>query len=320
MTFRSMSLPLFAFVAALAGCSAEAGTSSGVATADEARSSVAAETADSSERKIGMRPIAHRPAGPDFLLRAALRAPIDLTPEQRKTIEGLVEQTRPPRPQFDASRAQKLAAAIRNNSVAELEAPKPDESAFQAHLAASAKALATLHATLTPAQRAALVDSIGKPAKGEKLRAGERGARRAHGARGGHLKGGFGGPGPMGMLAGIELTAEQKKALEAKLEVARPAQPTAEQREAMKARMESMRAERKAKLESFKSDNFDANAFVAPPKDLPRPEWTPKNPLAEIVPLLTPEQRETLAARIEKGPAAFHPMKGSKVDAIRKVK
>ena len=109
----------------------------------------------------------------------------------------------------------------------------------------------------------------------------------------------------MGMLAGLDLTQEQKDAIKAKLDAQRPAAPTAEQREAMKTKMESMRTEMKAKLESFKSDKFDATAFVTPPKDLARPEMAghPKNPLADIVPLLTPAQRESLAARIEKGPA-----------------
>jgi|GEM_PF-1526840 len=331
MTFRSMTLPLFALVAALAGCSAEAGTSAGAESTDDARSSVVAEqTAKEGGGKHGprMRSMAHRPPGPDFLVHAALRAPIDLTAEQKTTIEGLLKENAPAKPRFDSSRAQKLAAAIRSNSVANIEAPKADEmeGAHRARIAASAKALATLHDTLTPEQRVALVDSIGQHGAKHGKR-GEHGAKHAehgkHGKRGehGHKDGaqregmergerafhGRGGPGggPMGMLAGLDLTQEQKDAIKVKLEAQRPAKPTAEQREAMKATMETMRASMKAKLESFKGDTFDATTFVTPSTDLARPAMGghSKNPLAEITPILTQAQRETLAARIEKGPA-----------------
>jgi Spy/CpxP family protein refolding chaperone len=336
MTFRSMTFPLFALVAALAGCSAEAGTSAGASSTDEARSNVVAETsakAEGSKEGARMRPMAHHPPpGPDFLLHAALRAPIDLTPEQRTTIEGLVKEMAPRPPQRDAARMQKLAAAIRNNTVADLEAPKPDASAREARIAASAKALATLHSTLTPEQRAALVDSIEKraahgPKLGEHVR--KDGAKRVRGERAEGAKPGFGrgfrpAGGPMGMLAGLDLTEEQKAAIEAKLGAQRPAAPTAEQREAMKAKMESMRAEMKAKLQSFKSDQFDATAFVTPPKDLAPPQMARhhKNPLAEITPILTPAQREILAARIEKGPVMRHAghMKALKANAPQNVK
>ena len=323
MTFRSMTLPFFALVAALAGCSAEAGTSAGAETTDDARSTVVAEqtgkeVGKEGKRGHGMRPMAHhRPGGPDFLVHAALRAPINLTAEQKATIEGLVKTKAHRGPAVDASRAQKLAAAIRNNSVATMERPQFDEKAREARIAESAKALATLHATLTPEQRVALVDSIEKHAP---KHGGERGAharkerpQRGHaerghaerrpgaeGARGFHGRGG-----PMGLLAGLDLTQEQKDAIKAKLEAQRPAKPSAEQREAMKAKMETARAAMKAKLESFKGASFDATAFVTPPKDLPRPEMARvgQDPLAVITPLLTAEQREVLASRIEKGPA-----------------
>ena len=339
MTFRSMTLPLFALVAALAGCSAEAGTSAGAESTDDARSNVVAEQAAKEEGgKHGprMRPMAHRPPGPDFLVHAALRAPINLTAEQKTTIEGLLKETAPAKPKFDTSHAQKLAAAIRSNSVANLEAPKVGdmESAHQARIAASAKALATLHDTLRPEQRVALIDSIGQRAAehgkhgkhvrkdGAQREGKQRGERGERGERGFHGRGGPAG-GPMGMLAGLDLTQEQKDAIKAKLEAQRPAKPTAEQREAMKAKMETMRSSMKAKLESFKGDTFDATAFVTPPKNLARPEMAAhmKNPLAEITPILTQAQRETLAARIEKGPAMHEGrMKAPRFDRPQNVK
>ena len=311
--FRSMTLPLFALVAALAGCSAEAGTSAGAEPTGEARSSVVADQRakhDGVKEGHRVRAMAHRaPGGPDFLVHAALRAPIDLTAEQKATIEGL-QKTNAPRGHElgGAAHAQKLAAAIRSNAVVGTEWPKLDESAREARIAASAKALATLHATLTPEQRVALVDGIAK-------RAAEHGKKHVeHGPRPDgegffRGRGGPGGPnaGPMALLAGLDLTQEQKDAIKTKLEAQRPAKPTAEQREAMKAKMESMRAGMQAKLESFKGDHFDATAFVTPPKDLGLRANAEigghANPLAEIVPLLTPAQREALAARIEQGPA-----------------
>ena len=330
--FRSMTLPLFALVAALAGCSAEAGTSAGAESTGDARSNVVAEQAAKEESGKGghrVRAMAHRPTGgPDFLVHAALRAPINLTAEQKATIEGLVKATAPRGHERNAAGAQKLAAAIRSNSVEGMDPPKLDESARQARIAASAKALATLHDTLTPEQRVALVDGITKRAAehGQKhgQKHGERGPR-PDGERGFRGRGGPGGPGgaPMALLAGLDLTQEQKDAIKTKLDAQRPAKPTAEQREAMKAKMESMRAGMQAKLESFKADQFDATAFVTPPKDLvPREGAVLRghaNPLAVITPVLTPAQREALAARIEKGPMKpmMHEgrMKGPKLDA-----
>lgn len=314
IAFRSMTLPLFALVAALAGCSAEAGTSAGVESVDDARSNIAAEQ---TEKADGPRARGHAPGGPDFLVHAALRAPIDLTAEQKTTIEGLLKADAPERPRFDAARAKKLAAAIRSNSVDDSMQPAPDASHREARIAASAKALATLHDTLTAEQRVALVDSINKRGATR----GEHGAKRGgeHGKRGergprrggeGHVRG-PGGPGgmPMHLLADLDLTQEQKDAIKTKLEAQRPAKPTEEQREAMKAKLESMRSEMQAKLESFKSDKFDATAFVTRSKDLAGPRdgaMNRVNHLAVITSVLTPAQREALATRIEQGPPAEH--------------
>ena len=110
----------------------------------------------------------------------------------------------------------------------------------------------------------------------------------------------------MRLLANLDLTQAQKDAIKAKLEAQRPAKPSEEQRAAMKAKRESMRTAMKARLESFKADGFDATAFSAPPKELagaaPAGRMNRMNELAVITSVLTPEQRETLATRIEKGP------------------
>lgn len=314
IAFRSMTLPLFALVAALAGCSAEAGTSAGAESVDDARSSIAAQQ---SEKTDGPRALGHAPGGPDFLVHAALRAPINLTAEQKATIEGLLKANAPERPRFDAARAKALATAIRNNSVDDSTLPRPDASDREARVAASAKALATLHDTLSAEQRVALVESINKDAstRGERsAKRAERGERSERGPRRGgeaHFRG-PGGPGgmPMHLLADLDLTQAQRDAIKTKLEAQRPAKPTEEQREAMKAKFEAMRSEMQAKLESFKGDAFDATAFVTPSKDLAGPPdgaMNRVNPLAIITSVLTPAQREALATRIEQGPSVEHP-------------
>ena len=128
----------------------------------------------------------------------------------------------------------------------------------------------------------------------------------------------------MHLLADLDLTQEQKDAIKTKLEAQRPAKPSEEQREAMKAKFESMRSAMQVKLESFKGDKFDATAFVTPPKDLAGPPaggMNRVNHLAIITSVLTPAQRETLAARIEQGPPADHArMKAPQVNAPQNAK
>jgi Spy/CpxP family protein refolding chaperone len=80
----------------------------------------------------------------------------------------------------------------------------------------------------------------------------------------------------------------------------------------MKARFEAMRAEHKARLESFAKDDFDANAFLARPANAPDMGRGMRGmhehmlqELAAITQVLTPAQREQLAAKIEAGPHAM---------------
>lgn len=321
MTIRSLTLPLFALVAALAGCSAEAGTSAGPESASSTESAV---VADQAAAPRGMKPNfpGHHGhfgpgGGPDFLVHAALRAPINLTAEQRTTIEGLVKKPEAPKPEADGAGPAKLAAAIRSNSFDSLPHPTFDKAKFEAHAAESAKALTTLHDTLTAEQRTALVDSLEK--HGERAsrgdfkmaRNGEGHEGPQHGPRGeGHegMKGGepFEGGPMMHMLADLNLTQEQKDAIKAKFEAERPAKPSDADREQMKARFEAMHTEMKAKLETFKSDKFDATAFVTPSAKFapPAADKAPHtNPMAIISSVLTAEQRERLATKIEQGPA-----------------
>ena len=90
-SFRSL-FPILGVVAVLAGCSSTEGTSTGVAS-----NAISATSSTATDKPAGEgRPHADRGGpghgGPDFLVFAALHENIDLTAEQRSTIEGLIEK------------------------------------------------------------------------------------------------------------------------------------------------------------------------------------------------------------------------------------
>ena len=305
-SFRTISLPMFALVAALAGCSSDPGTSAGPDTASTAKQeqSVAGDGNGTKGGPDGRGPHGHHgpggPGGPEFLIGAALHSKdLGLNDAQRSTIEALAKPggDRPDhreRPAFDQTKAKDLATAIRAGNVSSLpKGPGPDAAQLQQHIAESAAKLKTLHDTLTADQRAKLVADIQSHApKGDK---GPRGPGGPEG-RGPHpeMRGGpHGGPGmPFG--EDLNLTDAQKEQLRAKFEANHP-----------KPDFEKMKTEMNTKLESFKADSFDATAFVTPPAQL-QPKMD-GNPLADLVSVLTPEQREILAKKIEAGPPAPPP-------------
>ena len=305
-SFRtSTTLSALGILVALSGCSAESATGAGAGTAGTAQvaDTVAADPAAANAHVAGPARGFH-PGGPDFLLVAALREPtIDLTADQKTTIEGALAASKPVGPAgFDKTRVSALAAGIRSGKVdaATVKAQAPSDDAKAAHLAAAAKAVATLHATLTPVQRRALVDALAKHAA-------DHASHPPMDHAGGPPPGGMG---PMEhMLEGLDVTQAQKDAIRAKLDAQRPAPPTDTERAAMKQQHEAMRALRTAKLQTFANDTFDANAFVAPPDGAlkgPGPDHADRfaADLAIITSVLEPAQREKLAARIEAGPPA----------------
>ena len=294
-SFRTV-VPMFVLgLAALTGCS---GVDNGANTGASTNAIAATDEASPDAKKAGG-PRAGRPhGGPDFLVFAALHEDIGLSPEQRTTIQALVEKSHPKdgaRPQPDKSKIAELAAAVRSGSVdaTKLKNDRGD-AMMQQHIAASATKLKTLHDTLGKDQRAKLVDAVAAkhaqrpegPPKGGP--GGEHGPRGEHGAMGpgGH------------MLEGLDVTDAQKAEIKAKLEANRPAPPSEAERAAMKAAMD-------AKLQSFKADAFDANAFVQPPANMPNGHADAMaKDLQVIVSVLTPAQREKLAQKIEQGPPA----------------
>jgi hypothetical protein len=235
----------------------------------------------------------HPHGGGAFLVYEALHENIGLSQQQRTTVEGLAQKTaeQPPPPAPELAKRTALANEVRAGKVD----PATVQSEAQAKVAAmkerapaTAANLTTLHNTLSKDQRAKLVDAVeAKHAQHEEGAMGEK----AEGVRG-----------PVGyLLRGIDVTPAQKDQINAKL----AAQPKAD-RDAMKAEHDSMKKQMDAKLQTFKGDNFDANAFVTPSMDVQQATQTHAAHFAKelqiAVSVLNPGQRDKLAQKIERGP------------------
>lgn len=322
MVFRGWTMGSALFLvgalAAGSGCSGEEGATQAPETAEGAQAIAQQDQAadgDEADGPAGSR--ARRPhGGPDFLLVAALRE-LELTPAQKTTIEeaitkaGAGPRERGPkdRPGLAALAAGVRAGKIDTASVLASTGGADADQGAEEHGAAAAAALQTLHATLTPEQRRALVDSVTKrmeergPANEGRGKKGHRGADGT--PPGGKGPGGRAAAGPLAhLLHGIEVTDAQRESIGRALEAQRG---TPADHEGMKERSEAMRTAMRARLEGFAAASFDAKAFVAPPEG--GPAGKPKQhlermvkDLAVVVPMLEPAQREALAARLEKGP------------------
>lgn len=302
ISFRTMTtVSMFGILATLAGCSGQANT---------------ANTDSTSAQQQGVTAVAQNQNAPRghehfrggehaFLLGAALHENIGLTDSQKSTIEKAVADLKTqegPRPEMKGemqARMTSLASQVRAGKIeATVNAPSPAMTTERdARIAASAKALDTLHATLTADQRKALVAAIEAKGQGK----GEKGGEHEGRGRGfDHEQKGEGGP--MGRWLGdLNLTQAQKDQIEAKLAADKPSDAD---REAMKAKFEAMHAEMKTKLESFANDSFDSKAFVTPPADVaqkPHEDRMAKD-LAAVVSVLDAGQREKLAQKLEQGP------------------
>jgi Spy/CpxP family protein refolding chaperone len=318
-TFRlSTSLSIFGLLVTLAGCSAQAGTapsSSEPGTATAAQAQAQDNAAASGPRFAGH----HGGFGPEMLLGAALHEDIGLSDAQKTTVRAALDAIRPTPPAADEKGkafGADLAAAVRagkiDTSALAAKAPAgPSEALHTAHVEAVKKALSTLHATLTADQRKKLVSAIEAhadegPPEG---RGGEHGRGHREGGPGrGPGNHGPGMHGALGLVADLDLTDAQKETLRTKLEASRPAAPSTDDREARKAAHEAMRADYKARLESFTKDTFDATAFVAKPANAPKLDGKGAfhehmlTELAIVTEVLTPVQREKLAQKLEQGP------------------
>jgi Spy/CpxP family protein refolding chaperone len=212
----------------------------------------------------------HHRHGPR-LLGAALKLD-SLTPAQRSQIEQLVAQRKAAEVPVRQADAQVLTVLAQ-----QVEQAKVDDAALAPSLAAKhgaavaaqrvdQAALAQLHAVLTPAQRIQLVDGI--EARSVAARGATGGAVGVHGHAGG---------GKLG------LTDAQRAQVHANL-----------QAEGGAAGHHGQGAQRKAALDSFRGDSFDAGALA----QAGRGEDRELRMTRAMIPVLTPNQRATLAAQL----------------------
>jgi Spy/CpxP family protein refolding chaperone len=202
----------------------------------------------------------HRPG----LFGAALKLD-SLTPQQRTSIEGLIQQDRAARTpvrQADAPVLEALAHQVEQASI-DPQGLSPvlnvEKTAEAAEVGVERSSLNSLHGLLTPAQRATLVDGIESHQHGHHGRA-DAGANRT----GDH---------------GLGLTPEQRAQIAANLRAEVPA--------GQGGKMHAM-------LEAFRGDTFDASGFVSGVAPGERAER-----LAQaMVPVLTPAQRAILASHL----------------------
>jgi Spy/CpxP family protein refolding chaperone len=295
-TLKFFAPVLFAASLATIGC---ASANSGIESDENVASN--SEATATAEEHQGRRGMHGHP-----LLAAALKE-IDLSAEQRKTIEAAIDNLH--NGQRDQMKAfhKALADEVRAGKIDEtaLKAKMGDvDKAHAEHRAAMVKAVETLHATLTPAQRTQLVtfvkERMQKRAEfaGKHGHAKKDGEHRAHRGKDGEHRDHHGKGGPMKfLLHGIELRDDQRQAIEAAMppKAEKDADEKGEKFEAHRTRMG-------AALEAFKADKFDAATVL--------PEHQDKHPMADhfikmlqaAVPILDANQRAELAKRLEEGP------------------
>ncbi len=297
ISFRATATAsLLGLLVALAGCSAQTGATG---------SAGSAETIQAVDPAPAAQAVNFHGPGQEHLLVAALREPsLNLTAAQKTAIEGALTASSTPRaPSAEGkARMMALAAGVRAGKVDPSSVQAPNNDAERnAHIAASAKAIDTLHATLTPAQRRALVDAVSRRTEHRGPPPGMEANRDAKGERG---HGGRGDHGPMGhLLAGLDLTQAQQDAIHTQMEAQKP---TAADHEAMKKQFEGFHTAMQARLQTFANDSFDATGFVTPPAGavMKGHEDRMAKDLAIITSVLDSAQREKLATRIEQGPPA----------------
>lgn len=301
------ALPLAAGLVSAAGCAQDDLTADeGLDPSAETVQSAMTNEGDVSPRGPGsFRP--PPPGGPEVLLFTALRE-LDLTETQQASIESTLGRIRPgppgPAPRDRAAFAA-LAEGVRAGSIdAEAVLAKVDRAPadYDRHRAALASALQTLHGTLSASQRRALVDAL--------VRRFEEGPPSGA-ARSGPRPGEMGPLRPL-LLASLALTDDQCDTIQKALWENRPPPPD---RDATTRGAATRREEMRTRLESFAQESFDATLLTAPP-DGPAGRG-PRHPLEAmiddlqiVVPILEPDQRETLASILEKGPPpppAFKP-------------
>ena len=277
---RSLSGALvFASFVALTGCGAS--TSLVVEDVESADDEIASETKQAHFR-------GHHPPPGGMLLVTALKE-VELSDAQKTEIEGMLEAGRPKGAEDHEARARELAAAIRKGTVdvASLKAsgPAPMHEKMTADLD-------RLHALLNESQRQSLVAAISEKARQHEANHDDA----EHGPKGAKGRGPKGDPMTF-MLRELEVSDAQEKAIQTALAQAGLLPQEAD----FEAKRSEMRSKFKRALSDFAGDDFSAKASLPAPNGAHGPAKM-LEVMAVVVPLLTAEQREKLADRIEAGP------------------
>jgi Spy/CpxP family protein refolding chaperone len=209
--FQFLAPFLFAASLALGGCA----SANSAIEADENVNATSEAANAAADNHHGPRGMHGHP-----LLVAALKE-IDLSADQRTKIEAAINGLHADKDKGEQMKAfhKALADDIRAGKVDEatIKAKSGDmEKAHAEHRAAVVKAVETLHATLTPAQRTQLVDIVKDRMQKHAEHAGKHGPGKheKREKKDGEHHARHGGP-MMFMLHGLELRDDQKKAIEA---------------------------------------------------------------------------------------------------------
>ncbi len=254
------------------------------------------------DRLRGLHPRAMRGRhAPEMMLIAAALTRLDLTDEQKTSVEELLEDVSPHRTRDRLRLSER--AEVRDAIAEGARAGNLDPDAFREHFSEldkeieqrrerRARALEELHRILEPAQRQQLVEAV-RSRRYEPAR--PRDHRRGFGKR---SRAGWG---YRQLTRGLDLSDQQLSRIEPLGRAARAERPGPG--EAISRRQKSLDAV-EAMLDSFASDDLDATILEQPR----RIEKSPSDRLrariaylAELSGILDPEQRELLAERLERG-------------------
>ncbi len=301
MRLAVIATPFFA--AALVGCTKpsppapDTGAASASVTAAPSASASAAPSGKRGRRGDGE----HRRAGGSPVARLLHEADeLELTEAQHATVEKLQRELRPAPGARDDQKAARdeLLAGVRAGKIdpQKLDARRADEDKAQAaRHAKELEVLGALHAALSPAERKALVARLRE----------QQGPRDAHATE----KVGKGAPhgDPTGfatkraerLTKQLELDPAQQKKLEAWVAKDRPEATTPQ---AKQAERDEARRRVEALWSAFEADTFDPKK-LEPLPTAPRGKSRAARELeflAGLLPILRPDQRERLAASMEK--------------------
>jgi Spy/CpxP family protein refolding chaperone len=288
---------------------AEAPSDSAAATPPVASSVAPAASAPAPVASAPAAPEDHRRGGhggPGAMLFQAARS-LELKDDQKAKIDAAEKSAHEGTGEASRDAMRNAAKELHADLIAGIKAGKIDNAKLEPRYAAiqkvaaaahdkEAEALNALHGALDATQRKALVADVRAKQAAREERRQQHKNKDADGGAGGGGRGRGGKRSLDRLTRGLDLDAEQQKkvdALTAK-DDGKSGRPDPEE---MKKKVDAL-------LTAFEKDTFDAkkvDAFDAKKARGPMDQET--KTLAQLLPILKPEQREKLAAKMEKGPS-----------------